>query len=43
MAAMLGAALGYRIAVEEAALLSALGDPYARYMRHTRRLIPFIL
>jgi protein-S-isoprenylcysteine O-methyltransferase Ste14 len=46
LAAMLvlpGAALTYRIAIEEAALLSALGDPYARYMRHTWRLIPFVL
>lgn len=46
LAAMLvlpGAALTYRIAVEEAALLSTLGDPYARYMQHTWRLIPFVL
>jgi protein-S-isoprenylcysteine O-methyltransferase Ste14 len=37
------AAFSYRIAVEEDALLSALGDSYARYMRHTWRLIPFVL
>jgi protein-S-isoprenylcysteine O-methyltransferase Ste14 len=37
------AAFTYRIAVEEAALLSTLGDPYARYMRRTWRLIPFVL
>jgi protein-S-isoprenylcysteine O-methyltransferase Ste14 len=37
------AAFAYRIAVEEAALLSTLGDPYARYMRRTWRLIPFVL
>jgi protein-S-isoprenylcysteine O-methyltransferase Ste14 len=46
LAAMLvlpSAALTYRIAIEEAALISALGDPYARYMRHTWRLIPFVL
>jgi protein-S-isoprenylcysteine O-methyltransferase Ste14 len=35
-----GGAFSYRIAVEEATLLSALGEPYARYMRHTWRLIP---
>jgi len=36
-------AFGYRIAVEEAAMLSALGKPYARYMTHTWRLIPFLV
>ena len=35
-------AFGYRIAVEEAALLSTLGEPYARYMRRTWRLIPYL-
>lgn len=35
-------AYGYRISVEEAALLAALGDPYKQYMRRTRRLIPFL-
>ncbi len=38
-----GCAFGYRIAVEEAALLSALGEPYSRYMRRTWRLIPGLL
>lgn len=38
-----GCAFGYRIAVEEAALLSALGEPYARYMRRTWRLIPYLV
>ena len=37
-----GSAFGYRIAVEEAALLSTLGEPYARYMRRTWRLIPYL-
>jgi len=37
------AAFTYRIAIEEAALLSTLGDPYARYMQHTWRPIPFVL
>ena len=32
----------YRIGVEEAVLLSALGENYDRYMRHTKRLIPGI-
>lgn len=32
----------YRIRVEEAALLDALGDPYRDYMRRTRRLVPFL-
>ncbi len=38
-----GGAFGYRIAVEEVALLSALGEPYSRYMRRTWRLIPGLL
>jgi protein-S-isoprenylcysteine O-methyltransferase Ste14 len=37
-----GSAFGYRIAVEKAALLSTLGEPYARYMRRTWRLIPYL-
>lgn len=32
----------YRISVEEAALVAALGEPYKQYMRRTRRLIPFL-
>jgi protein-S-isoprenylcysteine O-methyltransferase Ste14 len=35
-----GSAFGYRIAVEQTALLSTLGEPYARYMRRNWRLIP---
>jgi protein-S-isoprenylcysteine O-methyltransferase Ste14 len=38
-----GGAFGYRIAVEEAALLSVLGEPYARYIRRTWRLIPGLI
>lgn len=34
------AAILYRIKVEERTLLDGLGDEYAEYMRHTRRLIP---
>jgi protein-S-isoprenylcysteine O-methyltransferase Ste14 len=33
----------YRIHVEEAALVSALGEPYSEYMRRTARLVPFVL
>jgi protein-S-isoprenylcysteine O-methyltransferase Ste14 len=33
----------YRIRVEEAALVVALGEPYRDYMKHTRRLVPFVL
>jgi len=36
-------AYAYRISVEEAALLNALGEPYKQYVRRTRRLIPFLL
>jgi protein-S-isoprenylcysteine O-methyltransferase Ste14 len=33
----------YRIRVEEAALVSALGQPYREYMSRTARLVPFVL
>jgi protein-S-isoprenylcysteine O-methyltransferase Ste14 len=33
---------GYRIRVEEAALLSTLGDSYRAYMARTKRLVPFV-
>jgi protein-S-isoprenylcysteine O-methyltransferase Ste14 len=32
----------YRIAVEERALLAAVGEPYREFMRTRRRLIPYI-
>jgi protein-S-isoprenylcysteine O-methyltransferase Ste14 len=32
--------LGYRVRVEERALVEALGQPYVDYMRHTKRFIP---
>ena len=38
----LGAAYGYRIPIEEAALTAALGDSYRQYMERTRRLVPFL-
>jgi len=40
--ACMGAAYAYRISVEEAALVAALGEPYKRYVRRTRRLVPFL-
>lgn len=36
------AAYTYRIAVEEQALLAAIGEPYRQFMRTRKRLIPFI-
>jgi protein-S-isoprenylcysteine O-methyltransferase len=33
---------GYRIAVEERALLAAIGEPYREFMRTRARLIPFL-
>ncbi|MGZ3681316.1 MAG: methyltransferase family protein, partial [Ktedonobacterales bacterium] len=36
------AGLLYRVNVEEWALRETLGQPYADYMRRTRRFIPFI-
>jgi protein-S-isoprenylcysteine O-methyltransferase Ste14 len=33
----------YRIWVEERVLVAQLGQPYLEYMRHTKRLIPFVL
>jgi protein-S-isoprenylcysteine O-methyltransferase Ste14 len=33
----------YRIHVEEQVLLKQLGQPYQEYMRHTKRLIPFVV
>jgi protein-S-isoprenylcysteine O-methyltransferase Ste14 len=34
--------LGYRVRVEEEALVEALGQTYVDYMRHTKRFIPFL-
>jgi protein-S-isoprenylcysteine O-methyltransferase Ste14 len=39
----LALAYGYRIAVEERALVQTIGAPYADYMNRTHRLIPFVL
>ena len=35
--------LGYRIRVEERALISGLGDRYLSYMKRTKRLIPYVV
>jgi protein-S-isoprenylcysteine O-methyltransferase Ste14 len=40
--ACMGIAYAYRITVEEAALVAALGESYKQYMRRTHRLIPFV-
>lgn len=36
------AALWWRMKIEEAALLEALGEPYRNYMKRTKRLVPMI-
>jgi protein-S-isoprenylcysteine O-methyltransferase Ste14 len=33
---------GYRVGVEERALLATIGDPYRRYMNRTKRFVPFV-
>ena len=33
---------GYRVRLEERALLEALGQPYADYMRRTKRFVPYL-
>jgi protein-S-isoprenylcysteine O-methyltransferase Ste14 len=38
----MGIGYGYRMSVEENALVEALGAPYKQYMLRTRRLIPFV-
>jgi len=36
------AVYSYRIGIEERALLAAIGEPYERFMRTRKRLIPFV-
>lgn len=36
-------AYGYRVAVEERALVAAIGDPYRVYMTECKRFIPYIV
>ncbi len=42
MAVMVSVVYGYRIHVEEAALVATLGESYRGYMARTKRIIPFI-
>lgn len=37
------AAYGYRVAIEERALLDTLGESYGSYMKERKRFIPYIL
>lgn len=41
--ALVVGAYGYRIWVEEVALVADLGEPYRAYMRRTKRLIPYLI
>jgi protein-S-isoprenylcysteine O-methyltransferase Ste14 len=36
-------AYGYRVSVEERALVAVLGDRYRAYMRRTKRFVPFVV
>ncbi len=44
LALMLAVSLvyGYRVGVEERALLATTGDSYRRYMSRTKRFVPFL-
>jgi protein-S-isoprenylcysteine O-methyltransferase Ste14 len=37
------AAYGYRVRVEERALLGTIGEPYGIYMQECKRFIPYIV
>ncbi len=39
---MLAVVYGYRMRVEEAALVTTLGDSYHAYMARTKRIVPFV-
>lgn len=43
LAASALAVYSYRVSVEERALLAAIGEPYAAFMRTRKRFIPFVL
>jgi protein-S-isoprenylcysteine O-methyltransferase Ste14 len=43
MIAMSVVVYGYRVRVEERALVQTLGEPYRDYMRRTKRFVPFVL
>lgn len=38
-----GLAIGYRIHIEEKVMVSEFGEDYLKYMKRTRRLIPYIV
>jgi protein-S-isoprenylcysteine O-methyltransferase Ste14 len=38
-----GLAIGYRIHIEEKVMVSELGEDYIKYMKRTKRLIPFVV
>lgn len=38
-----GLVYGHRMVVEERVLVSELGDSYVEYMKHTKRVIPFLV
>ncbi|TMI26766.1 isoprenylcysteine carboxylmethyltransferase family protein [Candidatus Bathyarchaeota archaeon] len=38
-----GMAYGYRIRIEEGALVSELGQDYMNYVKQTKRLIPYLI
>jgi protein-S-isoprenylcysteine O-methyltransferase Ste14 len=40
---LFGAALAYRIHTEERFLVAELGDDYLKYMKRTKRIIPYVL
>jgi protein-S-isoprenylcysteine O-methyltransferase Ste14 len=40
---LFGVAIGHRIHIEEKVMISELGDDYIRYMKRTKRLIPFVV
>jgi protein-S-isoprenylcysteine O-methyltransferase Ste14 len=45
VAVLMGAVMagyGYRVRIEERALLTTLGDPYRSYMIRTKRFVPFV-
>ena len=43
MLAIPGLAYGYRMRVEERALIEAFGDDYRAYARRTKKIIPYLL
>jgi protein-S-isoprenylcysteine O-methyltransferase Ste14 len=42
LAALFSGAFGYRIRVEEKAMVKELGEPYTDYIKRTKRIIPYL-